>query len=152
HDDFRDVLDGMTNPGALSARGKNIFDVLAIQARAPEKFDLPEFLRSQWPGVRDDLFNPALKPAEGPEVLPAATVEKALTNRFTAAVFEFERDKDDALARGLRRPGELVREIIGCQGLMARYVELALPEFQSDPELQALLVGDEAAWGGSAVM
>jgi hypothetical protein len=68
------------------------------------------------------------------------------------AVFEFESDKDDAAARGLRKSGELVREIVGCQGLMARYAQLALPEFQSDPELVALLMGKEAAWGGTAVM
>lgn len=116
-------------------------------------FNATGFIKSQWAGLREDLFRK--EPSwidEKPGPVTADQVEKAITDRLNFEVFKIENDQKEAMGLGLRRPGELIREIMGCQWLMYRYVQLALPESMNDAELIALLVGEEAAWGGTAVM
>jgi hypothetical protein len=79
-------------------------------------------------------------------------VERAVAQRFDFEVKYERKKKATSVFQGLTAIGDQIREIVGCQGLILRYVQLALPEAQGDQELLALLLGDQAAWGGTAIV
>lgn len=122
-----------------------------LKSRA-EGFQPLATVAADWSILREEL---AKRPTDwtnpGPGATPAAAVERAVAQRFDFEVLDDKQKNAKAVFHGLTDVGDQIREVVGCQGLMLRYVQLALPEAQSDPELLALLMGDQAAWGGSAI-
>jgi hypothetical protein len=111
--------------------------------------------KENWAGLKAALVaqrpSPHPDPAEG-GLLPVETVEAALEERLREEVFKVTDEAYRNLKNGQSEPGDAIRAVVGCQWTLYRFVQLALPEAVRDPELRALLLGDQAAWGGASIM
>jgi hypothetical protein len=115
-------------------------------------FSPSSFVTARWAELKADLF---AKDVSKPEVVTdefnPLDVEKQLEQRLESEVFADAKKKDE-LNKGLTEAGEKIREVVGCQWTTLRYIQLALPEAVDDQELFDLVLGDQAAWGGTSVM